>query len=179
MASTALIFAEECLAHDTGPTHPERPARLRAIEQAFKQAGLNPPRVKPLKATDDDLLRVHSRAHIDAVRADCEGGARYGDVDTPMSAASWDAALLAAGGAIEACRLVLDGEHKHVFSVMRPPGHHAERDRAMGFCLFNNVAVAAQWLRHVRGLDRVAILDWDVHHGNGTQAAFYDDPSVY
>jgi acetoin utilization deacetylase AcuC-like enzyme len=96
-----------------------------------------------------------------------------------MGPDSWNAALLAAGGGIAACKAVLDKAYDNVFCVVRPPGHHAERDWAMGFCLFNNVAIAARWLRSVAGVKRVAILDWDVHHGNGTQHAFYDDETVY
>ena len=179
MASVAWMFSEEGLKHDTGPRHPECPDRLRAIQAAFHDALLDPPRLKPKAATQEDLLRVHTAEHIESVRKCSAGEMYYGDADTPMMEASYDVALLAAGGAVEACRAVMDGEYERVFSTMRPPGHHAERDRAMGFCLFNNVALAAAWLRAERGVERVAILDWDVHHGNGTQHTFYDDPTVY
>ena len=179
MASAALVFSEEGLRHDTGPRHPECPDRLRAIQAAFHDAMLNPPRLKPKPAAQEDLLRIHTAEHIENVRSCSAGETYYGDADTPMMEASYDVALLAAGAAIEACRAVLDGEYARVFSAMRPPGHHAERNRAMGFCLFNNVAVAAAWLREVRGAGKVAIVDWDVHHGNGTQHAFYNDPTVY
>lgn len=179
MAKTGYIFSEKGILHDTGAGHPECPARLTAIKSAFEAAGLHPPRIDPVKATREDLLRNHDAAHIDLIEATCENNLPYPDPDTNMVPASWEAALLAAGGAIEACKAVLDGAYDNAFSAMRPPGHHAERDRAMGFCLFNNVAVVARWLREVRGLDRVAILDWDVHHGNGTQHSTYDDPTIY
>ena len=176
---TAFIFSEAGYQHTVPEGHPERPERLTAIREGFEQAGLNPPRIEPIAATRDDLLRVHTAAHIDLIEETCARSAPYEDADTYMAPGSWNAALLAAGGAIEACKQVLDGAHENVFSAMRPPGHHAEADHAMGFCLFNNVAVAAKWLREVAGLKRVAILDWDVHHGNGTQHSFYDDPTVY
>ena len=179
MARTGYIFSEQGILHDTGPGHPECPARLTAIKSAFEKAGLDPPRVEPAKAVREDLLRVHDAAHIDLIEETCANNAEYPDADTRMVEASWDTALLAAGGAIQACKAVLDGDFDNVFSAMRPPGHHAERDRAMGFCLFNNVGIAARWLRESRGLERVAILDWDVHHGNGTQHSFYDDPTIY
>jgi acetoin utilization deacetylase AcuC-like enzyme len=152
---------------------------LRAIKAAFDAAKLDPPRIEPIAATMTDLLRVHTADHVDTIRGTCEHEARYPDADTYMVRGSWSAALLAAGGAIEACKAVMNGEFDNVFSAMRPPGHHAEADHAMGFCLFNNVAIAARWLQSEAGVKRVAILDWDVHHGNGTQHSFYDDASVY
>ncbi len=179
MANSALIFSEAGLKHTVPKGHPERPERLTAIQQGFDKANLNPSRIEPVPATREDLLRVHTEAHIDLIEQTCAREAPYDDPDTYMVQGSWDAALLGAGGAVEACKHVLDGEYKNVFSAMRPPGHHAEADRAMGFCLFNNVAVAAKWLREVAGLKRVAILDWDVHHGNGTQHSFYDDPTIF
>lgn len=179
MAKTGFVYREETVAHDTGQFHPESPERLIAILEAFENAGLNPPRLDIQPATREDLLRVHTAEHIDTIQSTCANNLPYPDPDTVMCEASWEAALLAAGGAISACQSVLDGQYDNVFWAMRPPGHHAERDRAMGFCLFNNVAVAARWLREVVGLRRVAIFDWDIHHGNGTQHIFYDDDSVY
>jgi len=179
MAKTGFCYREECLQHDTGPLHPESPERLLAVLEAFKKAGLNPPRVDVEPATRDDLLRVHTIGHIETIERTCARGLPYPDLDTTMSKGSWQAALLAAGGAIASCKAVLDKKFDNVFWAMRPPGHHAERDHAMGFCLFNNIAVAARWLRDVAGLAKVAIIDWDVHHGNGTQHAFYDDDTVY
>jgi len=179
VARTGLVFAKEGLLHDTGPRHPECSARLTAIPNAFDSAGINPPLIPATKATTEDLLRVHTQEHIDTIEHTCKTNARCADPDTTMVPASWDAALLAAGGAIAACRAVLDNQFDNAFCATRPPGHHAEGDRAMGFCLFNNVAVAAYWLRNVAGLKRIAILDWDVHHGNGTQHSTYNDPSIY
>ena len=179
MGRTAFIFSEAGFEHKTPRGHPERPERLAAIQEAFAEAGLDPARIEPEEAAHEDLLRVHTEDHIETIRRSCEKRAPYSDPDTYMGPGSWRAALLAAGGAIAGCKAVVAGEYDHVFSAMRPPGHHAERDCAMGFCLFNNVAVAARWLREVAGLERVAILDWDVHHGNGTQHSFYDDPAVY
>ena len=179
MAKTAIVYREETLAHDTGLGHPERPDRLRAVMRGFSEASLDPPRLEVKPARREDLLRVHTAKHVDAVETACATSAVYPDPDTVMGAGSWDAALLACGGILSACEAVLDGTADRVFCVTRPPGHHAERGRAMGFCLFNHVAVAARWLQSVRGVERVAILDWDVHHGNGTQDATLDDPSIY
>lgn len=179
MAKTGLVFSDAGYRHTMPHGHPECPARLEAIENAFEAVALAPPRIAPCSATRDDLRRVHTDEHIDTIHGTCMTEGFYDDPDTYMVEGSWDAALLAAGGAISACEAVLNGEVDNAFSAMRPPGHHAESDHAMGFCLFNNVAVAARWLQAEAGLERVAILDWDVHHGNGTQHSFYDDPSVY
>jgi acetoin utilization deacetylase AcuC-like enzyme len=179
MAKTGFLFREEGFLHDTGYGHPECPARLEAIRNAFDEANINPPEIEVKPAAREDLLRVHSEEHIATIERTCAANAEYPDVDTVMVKESWNAALLAAGAAISACEAVLDGNFDNAFSALRPPGHHAEHDRAMGFCLFNNAAVAARWLRDVRGIKRVAILDWDVHHGNGTQHTFYDDDTVY
>lgn len=179
MASVALVFREEALKHDTGYGHPEASDRLRAILEAFQIAKLDPPRLAIQPAERCDLLRIHSEYHVDTVEKVCNNGIPYPDPDTVMGPGSWEAALLAAGGAITACKSVLEKQYDRVFMAMRPPGHHAERDWAMGFCLFNNVAIAARWLRDEAGLARVAILDWDIHHGNGTQHAFYNDDTVY
>jgi acetoin utilization deacetylase AcuC-like enzyme len=178
-ATTALLFNEEGLLHLTGPGHPERPARLEVIRGALVVADLWPPNLAIRPAARDDLLRVHTAEHIDTIEDTCAGHGFYPDPDTTMSKGSWAAALTAAGAGITACEAVLEGRFRNAFCAVRPPGHHAEGTHAMGFCLFNNVAIAARWLRAVRGLDRVAILDWDVHHGNGTQHTFYDDASVY
>ncbi|GMU93083.1 MAG: histone deacetylase [Candidatus Hydrogenedentota bacterium] len=179
MVRTGFCFHEECKLHVNGPGHPECPERLDAIREAFRANRIEYEPVDAKPAAREDLLRVHSASHIDTIERTCSTGAEYPDPDTQMVKASWDAALLAAGGAIAACEAVLDGGVDNAFCAIRPPGHHAERDRAMGFCLFNNVAVAARWLRDVRAVKRVAIIDWDVHHGNGTQHSFYDDDTVY
>ncbi|MFS8637258.1 MAG: histone deacetylase [Gemmatimonadota bacterium] len=185
---TALVMHPDCARHDTGWGHPEHQGRLPAVVNALYMdtpALLNVVRqVEAEPASPEALLRVHTGAHVERVRAAVDQAARSGrqvalDPDTIVSDASWDAALAAAGCAITATALVLDGETRTAFAVCRPPGHHATPDRAMGFCLFNNVAVAARWAQAERGVERVLIVDWDVHHGNGTQDIFYEDPSVY
>lgn len=179
MSKVGFVYREEALAHDTGYGHPECADRLRAILAAFEDAGIEPPMVDVAPAQRADLLRVHSDYHVNTIEHVCKDHLPYPDPDTVMVEASWDAALLAAGGAISACQAVLDKKFDRAFMAMRPPGHHAERDWAMGFCLFNNIAVAARWLCVEAGLKRVAIIDWDIHHGNGTQHAFYEDDQVY
>ena len=179
MRNTGLVFDRRFLEHDTGPSHPERPERLAVLERLFgepRYADL--PRIDARAADEDELARVHRAAHLRAVAASAERETTYFDADTAASAGSFQAARLAAGAAIDLADAVLDGRVDNGFAALRPPGHHAEADRPMGFCLFNNVAVVAQHLRQRRGLERVLVLDWDVHHGNGTQHSFYDDPSV-
>lgn len=178
MARTGLVYDAEMLLHDAGAGHPERAARLTAILSAFEAAGLNPPRIPIVLAEEADLLRVHTREHVDEIKATCAANAVYREPDTSMVSASWRAALMAAGGTIAACRAVLEGTVDNAFCAVRPPGHHAEADHAMGFCLFNNIAIAARWLLDVAKLERVAIFDFDVHHGNGTQHAFFEEPRV-
>ncbi len=179
MAKTGFFFRQEGLQHDTGPMHPEAPQRLIAILQAFEKAGLNPEIIEAEPATTEQLLYIHTENHVETIRQTCAHRLTYSDLDTTMSSGSWMAALLAVGGAIASCKAVLDKCCDNVFWAMRPPGHHAEATHAMGFCLFNNAAITARWLQKEAGLKKVAILDWDIHHGNGTQHAFYDDDSVY
>ena len=175
-----LLFTHPaCLDHDPGAGHPECPDRLRAVLQALDHdrfAALD--RVEAPRATRAQLARVHAQAQIDAVFAAVpESGTHYLDADTGLSPGSLDAALRAAGALVAAVDAVLDGRSERAFCAVRPPGHHATRDTAMGFCLFNNVAVgAAQALAW--GLQRVAIVDFDVHHGNGSQEIFWADPTV-
>ena len=164
--------------HDAGPGHPERPARLDAIRRGIRAAGLEGKLLllTPRPATPQQILRVHTEQHLCRVAASA-GHTRRFDLDTWAGPRSYAAALLAAGAVTDAVDRVLNGELDRAFCAVRPPGHHAEADRVMGFCLFNNVAIAAA---HglARGLSRVAIVDWDVHHGNGTQAIFYEDARV-
>ena len=186
-ANTALVGHHACGLHDTGWGHPEHQGRLPAILSAIEKdtpALIDHLEQREAIVADPALLElVHPRAHVDAVRAAVErtraaGQSLHLDADTVVSAASWDAALAAVGCAVTAVDLVLDGSYDGAFALSRPPGHHAPADRAMGFCLFNNVAVAARHAQR-RGADRVLIVDWDVHHGNGTQDIFYADGSVY
>jgi acetoin utilization deacetylase AcuC-like enzyme len=174
-----LALDRGCLAHVAGPLHPERPARLEAIEAALARAGLlaAATAIPPRLATEDDLRLVHAAAHLARVRAAC-ATARPPEPDTGVRPESWDAALRAAGAAIEAADRVAAGTLARAFCAVRPPGHHATPDESMGFCLFNNVAIAARHLLARRGLARVAIVDFDVHHGNGTQAAFWTEGRV-
>ncbi len=181
MGGTGFVHHPRCIAHDPGRGHPERPDRLRAVHARLAACGiLGELSVhEPRAALAEELELVHSREHVELVRAACARAPAAIDGDTSVSRDSWDAALRAAGGVLEACERVLSGEWANAFCAVRPPGHHAERDRAMGFCLFNNIAIAARALRARHGVERVAILDWDVHHGNGTQHAFEDDPTVF
>jgi len=164
--------------HDTGPGHPERPARLGAVLDGLSAAGLDEAmvRVDPRPATRAELEAVHPAAHLDRLEALCLSGGGHVDADTRVSAESWAVALLAAGAGIDAVERLERGEGDAAFCAVRPPGHHATADRAMGFCLVNNVAVAATHLAD-RG-ERVLVVDIDAHHGNGTQDIFWDDPRV-
>jgi acetoin utilization deacetylase AcuC-like enzyme len=178
--STGLVYHPACVEHDTGRAHPERPQRLRAVRERLDASGLAGELevLEPRTATRAELLRIHDARHLDAMEARCARGPGSLDGDTHVGPASWRAALLAAGGMLEAVEKVERGEWRNAFVAVRPPGHHAEHARAMGFCLLNNVAIAAAALR-ARGRERVAILDRDVHHGNGTQHLFERDPSVF
>jgi acetoin utilization deacetylase AcuC-like enzyme len=172
------VFLEHRLAE--GPFgHPERPERLTAIHARLESDGIlaRLTSVSPPAATEDDLAAIHDPGHVHAVRAFTEGGGGYIDPDTYAVQASYRAAIHAAGAAIHGVDLVLDGRVGRAFSLARPPGHHATRRRAMGFCLFNSIAAAAARAR-ARGLDRILVVDWDVHHGNGTQDIFAGDPHV-
>jgi acetoin utilization deacetylase AcuC-like enzyme len=163
--------------HDTGG-HPENARRLTAIEEAMSERDwLGLELVEAPAATRGQIERVHTAAHVDSIEALSAKGGGMIDVDTVASEGSWEAALHAAGGAVHATERLL-GEGGFAFCGLRPPGHHAERDRAMGFCLFNNVAVAAAHAIAECGAERVLILDWDVHHGNGTEAIFYESSEV-
>jgi acetoin utilization deacetylase AcuC-like enzyme len=177
MARTGLVYSDLMLDHLTRMGHPEAPERLSAVKEALDEAAVDPHLIPITPATEADLLRVHTPEHVSQIRQACMTG-YYPDPDTPMGPGSWEAAMLAAGGGISACEAVWENRVDNAFCAVRPPGHHAETDRAMGFCLFNNVAIAARWLLAVKAVKRVAILDWDVHHGNGTQQAFYDEDAV-
>jgi acetoin utilization deacetylase AcuC-like enzyme len=177
----AFITHPECLKHEMGAHHPERPARLTAIEDQLIASGVGAHlrRFEAPLATDEQLARVHPIEYVQAVRhaAPSEGTVHL-DPDTAMNPWSLQAALRAAGAAVLAVDLVLQKKVTTAFCAVRPPGHHACRARPMGFCIFNNVAVAARHALHAHGLDRVAIIDFDVHHGNGTEDIFEADPQV-
>ncbi|MGZ3611920.1 MAG: class II histone deacetylase [Ktedonobacteraceae bacterium] len=198
---TGLIYDERYLDHDTGvqtvvamrggsfqlgpEPHPSSVYITQRIKQFLDGSGLTA-KMKHIvaRAADDEELAVyHTREFIAGVRKHAEGGSSKGDwgeieIDTPLSKGSFDAALFAAGGAINAVQAIMRGEVRNAYALLRPPGHHALSDRAMGFCIFNNAVVAAHYARNVYGLQRIMIVDWDVHHGNGTQDAFYSDPGV-
>ena len=166
------------LEHDTGP-HPENANRVRAIEAALEREDwLGLERVEAPAATQEQLLRVHPSEHVEMIRRLSEDGGGMIDMDTVASAGSYEAALHAAGGAAHAVDRLLGDGAGFAFGGLRPPGHHAETATAMGFCLFNNAAVAARQALAEHGAERVLVLDWDVHHGNGTQEVFYDSPEV-
>jgi len=179
--TTLLYTHPACLEHDPGPYHPESPARLRAVLEALDApefARLE--RREAPEAAIEDLARVHPRAVVERLLAAVPASGHRGiDADTILSPASGHAALRAAGAVVAAVDAVVAGEADNAFCAVRPPGHHAEPGRAMGFCLFNNVAIGALRAREVHGLARVAVIDFDVHHGNGTQARFADDPSLF
>jgi acetoin utilization deacetylase AcuC-like enzyme len=184
----ALVTHPDCGRHDTGWGHPDHMGRLPAVVKALYR---DTPALldhvlqhEAQPATEAQVLRVHAHELVTRVRdlaaaAERTGVAEAIDNDTIVSAASWDAALAAAGCAIDAVDLVLRGRARTALALCRPPGHHATQDRAMGFCLFNNAAIAARAAQAEHGVERVLIIDWDVHHGNGTQDIFYADPSVY
>jgi acetoin utilization deacetylase AcuC-like enzyme len=178
--ATALFFHDTFLGHDAGAFHPENVDRLTAILKGLKEARLweTLKHVSPEPAKEEDILLCHSRRHLEFIRECSRRGSVQIDPDTHVSARSFDAAMLAAGAAVQAVDGILNGEYRNAFAAVRPPGHHATADRAMGFCLFNNIAIAARHAVKNRGLQRVLIMDWDVHHGNGTQDIFYSDASV-
>jgi len=199
---TGFCSSPRFVEHITSDVHPERPDRMRAIATAVRRAGLiaspNPfPDFEidfgPFPATDVTLLEleeprpteekwllsIHSRKYVERIRELCEaGGGLLDRGDTPVGPQSFHIALLAVGAVLECCDAVMSGRVKRAFAAVRPPGHHAEPDRPMGFCLFANVAIAARYLQRAHRVQKIAIVDFDVHHGNGTEAAFEDDPSV-
>lgn len=179
--ATLLYTHADCLGHDPGPYHPESPARLRAVLEALDGpdfARLD--RREAPEAAIDDIARVHPRPFVERLLGSVPRSGHIGiDADTIMSPGSGRAALRAAGAVVAAVDAVVAGEADNAFCAVRPPGHHAEPRRAMGFCLFNNAAIGALRARDAHRLARVAVVDFDVHHGNGTQACFWDDPTLF
>ena len=180
---TALIHHPIYQKHDTGFGHPETPQRYEVIINALKNdqnLWTNLTEITPEQASKGLVQAAHTKEHFKQVETAFENGLDRLDADTVISMKSFDAALYAAGGACRAVDAVMSGEAKNAFVAVRPPGHHASAETAMGFCLFNNIAVAARYAQNkYKEIERVAIVDWDVHHGNGTQGIFYDDPSFY
>lgn len=177
---TGFVYHLDCLKHDTGHGHPERPDRLKACIQALQSSdfwtGLV--QIEPVPATINQICFAHTRPYVDHVKRHCEQSVPLA-YDTPVSTTSFDVALRSAGCVLTAADAVMTGKVSNAFALVRPPGHHATSDRGMGFCLFNNVAVTAKFLQQEYNVSKVAIVDWDVHHGNGTQDIFYEDESVF
>ncbi len=178
--NTTLIYHPIFLQHDTGEHHPERASRLQAIIRKLKKTGLinRLELVEPYVARVEDVALAHSKDYIKSVEEACKNAPANLDPDTVVSRDSYRAALFAAGGVIKAADLVINGEASNAFCMVRPPGHHARPSQTMGFCLFNNVSIGARYVQKKHSISRVAIIDWDVHHGNGTEEIFYKDPSV-
>jgi acetoin utilization deacetylase AcuC-like enzyme len=178
--STGIVRDTRYLDHRPEAGHPECPQRLASIHEALDESDLMPllTPVSPRPARSRELLWIHSEDHIRRLEATSDGPIQAISSDTQTSGESYRTARLAAGGLFEAIRQVVEGRLANAFALVRPPGHHAEKSRAMGYCLLNNVALGAAFARRQLGLERVLIVDWDVHHGNGTQHAFEDDPDV-
>ena len=178
---TGFINDSRFMEHDTGPGHPECSARLSATMQFLKTQGWFD-RLVPIGATTAELkniLNVHDAAYIKRAEEVCRSGNTFLDsMDVSVCTESYDIALLAAGSAMQLADDIVNKKIDNAFALLRPPGHHAENDMALGFCLFNNIAILARYLQHTHGLSKIAIVDWDVHHGNGTQHLFEEDPSI-
>ncbi len=184
---TLVISHPDCERHDTGQGHPESPARLQSLLAAIDRLAASPDgrlaRREGRRASEAELALVHPTVYIEAIheaakRSSESGRLVYLDPDTVVSPATWEAALASAGVVLSGVDAVVDGAARNAFCATRPPGHHATCDRAMGFCFFNNVAVGVRYAQQ-KGLKRALVIDWDVHHGNGTEAIFYEDPDVY
>jgi len=179
MLRTGIVVDTRYQEHYTGRNHPERAARigmLLTLAEEYQRPGIL--RLEPRPATPEEIALIHDPAHHDRVAATAEKNYFAFDADTPVSAQSYATALLATGGLLTLIEAIMTREVDNGFALVRPPGHHAERNRAMGFCLFNSVAIGAQYLREKFGLTRILVMDWDLHHGNGTQHSFYADPGV-
>jgi acetoin utilization deacetylase AcuC-like enzyme len=179
MARSAVVIDPEYLKHEPGEFHPEKPERIRALLDLAEKLDRDKFQVLPPKAaTRSDIESCHGRDYVTLVESTSKTHRYALDGDTITSRDSFGVGLLAVGGFLRLIDSIAAGESKNGFALVRPPGHHALRDRAMGFCLFNTIAIGAQHLKNAHGVKRVMIMDWDVHHGNGTQDSFYEDPSV-
>jgi acetoin utilization deacetylase AcuC-like enzyme len=195
MEQTGIVYDERYLEHITGQgameypperglahqmPHPEAPERIKNVHSLITSSRFIDSliQISPKIADPSVLELVHEKSYIDTVRELSESGGGRIEPTTPLSGRSYEIALLAVGGCITGAEAILRGEVENVYALIRPPGHHASRAQGMGFCLFNNVAITAEYLKQEHGLERVLIVDWDVHHGNGTQSIFYEDPSV-
>jgi acetoin utilization deacetylase AcuC-like enzyme len=183
MKKTGFVYHPIYMEHFAGAGHPERPERLTAILRALDESGLRADlvEIEPRPCAREYIEAVHTKRLVTQIEELCDHAPGRVDADTAVSEKSFEAALMAAGAGIAAADAIMEGGKDGIgnaFCAVRPPGHHAESDRAMGFCLFNNVAVTARYLQREKGIGKVLIIDWDVHHGNGTQEIFYEDPSV-
>ena len=183
MNNTGLLLDSFFCEHDSGENHPEAPGRIQAIQRQLKEDGLidKSHKIKNRNVTDDEILLCHKNSYLKTVLKEIDGN-RSGMLstgDTNFGQNSLKVARRASGGLLNAVDAVIDGTVKNAFCAVRPPGHHATADRGMGFCIFNNAAIAARYAQEKHGVERVAIIDWDVHHGNGTQDIFYEDGSVF
>jgi acetoin utilization deacetylase AcuC-like enzyme len=181
MKKLAVLYDEIFLEHKPPFTHPENPSRLEAIINKLKQELFleKISLLKPKPASENEILLAHTKSHLDFVRSSINENRLMLDEDTYVVKESWNAALTAAGSLVDAVDLVMNNKFGNIFCLSRPPGHHAESNRPMGFCLFNNVAIGAKYAKQKYQLDRIAIIDWDVHHGNGSQEIFYNSHEVY
>lgn len=182
MKRTGYLYDSRYLLHDTGPYHPERAERLEAIHSGIQSAGILPhlTMIEARRVEMKWVQTVHTDTYLRRFEELCLAGRRTLDCeDNQMCPDTWETALLAAGGVLEAARMIMAGELDNAFCAVRPPGHHAESGEAMGFCYLNNVAIAARYVQMAWGVERVGIIDFDVHHGNGTQHVFENDPTVY
>jgi acetoin utilization deacetylase AcuC-like enzyme len=180
--NTGYVYDERYLHHDPGTWHPERPDRLRAINRRVNLSGLinELTSIQPYEAPLEWITKLHDPDYVESFRRACEKKfSIFQSPDNGICPESFAVARLSAGGVLAACDAMMSGQVTNAFCAIRPPGHHAEHAHAMGFCFFNNVAIGARYLQEKYGLDRIAIVDWDVHHGNGTQHLFEEDPTVF
>ena len=178
MAKTGIVRDQRYLKHDTGSYHVENPERLVHIYKALDDLQDIIVEIPPREATLQEITAIHDPGYVERIAATSDGSMHHLDPDTVTSPKTYEVSLLAAGGLLAAIDAVIEGLVDNAFAVVRPPGHHAERNRAMGFCIFNNVAIGAKYALSRYGLERILIVDWDLHHGNGTQKAFYSDSQV-